>query len=188
MWVRFAGLAVSQQRGLALVLDAQCAHLTRGHTHLVALHAGAIVWPELQLPWWNLNVGAFALARLPGRGWLVDAGAGMTGPTEDRRALVGVAWVAPSSGMLIESARWWPWLPVSSALVLGASLVLACLRRPGVRGLAPAARLPSRACKHGTRCLAGTSGAELATSDDLVAGGAGPAFSGSGDAPGLWHA
>ena len=112
---------------------------------LVALRAGALKLPELLLPWWNLNVGALALARLPGRDWLVDAGAGVAGPKEDRRALAGVALAAPPSGMLIESVRRWPWLPMMSALVLGTALVLACLRHPGVR----AAWRLQRACRQG---------------------------------------
>ena len=112
---------------------------------LVALRAGAIVLPELQLPWWNLNVGALALARLPGRSWLVDAGAGGAVPAEDRPPFVGVALVAPASESLIDSARWWPWLPVTSALVLGAALALIFLRRGSVR----AAWHLRRACRQG---------------------------------------
>jgi hypothetical protein len=112
---------------------------------LVALRAGAIVLPELQLPWWNLSVGALALARLPGRSWLVDAGAGGTMPTEGRPSVVGVALVAPEAETLIDSARWWPWLPVTSALVLGAALALIFLRRGSVR----AAWRLRRACRQG---------------------------------------
>ena len=112
---------------------------------LVALRAGPLVLPELQLPWWNLNVGALALARLPGRGWSVDAGVGATAPAGDRRGLADVALAAPPSGMLIESARGWHWLLVTSALVLGVALVLAYLRRPGVR----AAWRLQRACRQG---------------------------------------
>lgn len=106
---------------------------------LVALRAGALVLPELQLPWWNLNVGALALASLPARRWQVEASAGVTAPTEARPARAGVA--LPPGG-LFESARW---LPVTGALGLGIALALVCLRRPGVR----AAWRLRRACRQG---------------------------------------
>lgn len=100
---------------------------------LVALRAGAQVLPELQLPWWNLNEGALALARLPAQRWQVEARADVTVPTEVPRALADEPLAAAPAGSLIELTRYWPGLLVTSVLGLGAALALACLRRPGVR-------------------------------------------------------
>jgi hypothetical protein len=102
---------------------------------LVALRAGELVLPELQLPWWNQNGGGLALARLPARRWRVEAGEGVTASAEDRHAIAGVAHAAAQTppGRLTGLAGWWSWLPVPMAVVLGAALVLVYLRRPGVR-------------------------------------------------------
>jgi hypothetical protein len=100
---------------------------------LVALRAGAQVLPELQLPWWNLNEGALALAHLPAQRWQVETSAGVTAPTESRHAQTVVVLAAPPPERLIEFTRWRPWLLLTSVLGLGAALALAWLRRPGVR-------------------------------------------------------
>jgi hypothetical protein len=113
---------------------------------LVALRAGTLDVPALQLSWWNLRADALAAATLPARTLQVAAVATEVDaePPADRPLNAASALTRPSTPESTWSlAPWWPRLLLASAVLLSVGLGAAYARRPGVR----AAWRLQRACR-----------------------------------------
>jgi hypothetical protein len=106
---------------------------------LVALRAGELLLPELQLLWWNVDTNAMASASLPARRLHIVAGA----VQPDAAPLVAGSPSTPAVPAQPQPP-WLAWLAAPALLVTGS--VLAYVRRPGVR----AAWRLQRACRLGT--------------------------------------
>lgn len=115
---------------------------------LLALRAGTLEVPALQLAWWNLRADALAVAILPARTLRVAAVGteGTAEPPGDRPVNAASAPTRRSTpDTTLPVAPWWPRLLLASALLLGIGLGWAYARRPRVR----AAWRLQRACRGG---------------------------------------
>jgi hypothetical protein len=113
---------------------------------MVALRAGAVRVPELQLRWWNLNTDTAASATLPARSWQVQAADSAPASVLSTPA---VSAAAPDHGQAqaqpTPASTSKPWLALlAAAALLCAGLALACAWRPRVR----AAWRLQRACRN----------------------------------------
>ena len=107
---------------------------------MVALRAGEVRVPELQLRWWNLNTDTTASATLPARSWQVVAA-----DAAPASLLPKPAAAAPEQAQASSAPMSATWLLLAAAALLCAGLALACARRPRVR----AAWRLRRACRCG---------------------------------------
>jgi hypothetical protein len=104
---------------------------------MVALRAGVVEAPELQLRWWNLNTDTAANATLPVRSWQVMAADGvpvrpLTAPPTTAAAVApDQAQAEPQASHASTSTPWL--LLLAAAAPLCAVLVLAYASRPRVR-------------------------------------------------------
>jgi hypothetical protein len=118
---------------------------------MVALRAGVVEVPELQLRWWNLNTNTAANATLPARSWQVvmaDGAPASLSPMPPATATAGAKAVAAAPDQAQAQAspafRSKPWLALlAAAALLCAGLALAGVSRPRMR----AAWRLRRACR-----------------------------------------
>lgn len=115
---------------------------------LLALRAGTLEVPALQLSWWNLRADALAVATLPARTLRVAAvvtEVAAEAPGDRPVTAASAATRRSTPDTTLPLAPSWPRLLLASALLLGAGLGWACARRPRVR----AAWRLQRACRAG---------------------------------------
>ena len=110
---------------------------------VVAQQSGSIALPPLELPWWNVDMERWEIARLPGTTIEVRPGAVPANAPAAASAADGTAAAPTPAG----AAGYWPWL--SAALGLGwlATIVLWWLRARAGRPRASAARASRRESK-----------------------------------------